>query len=113
MSWKRGPWLFLFGAGLLLLAPTSGFAAPQQGPSQQQAEQTKSVSGKVESIASDKKSIVLEVSNGDDKHTMQFIVNQNTQVTGRVSAGSMAIIQYQPTDDNQYVALVISPQNTP
>ncbi|HXW61122.1 MAG TPA: hypothetical protein VEJ45_00875 [Candidatus Acidoferrales bacterium] len=113
MSWKSGLWLSLFGAGLLLLVPAHGFAAPQQGPSEPQAEQTKSVSGKVASIASDKKSIVLEVNNGDDKQTMQFIVNQNTQVTGRVSAGSMAIVQYQPTDDNQYLALVITPQNTP
>jgi hypothetical protein len=99
-------------AGLLLLVPARGAAVPQQSQSQQQAEQTKSVSGKVASIASDKKSITLEVNNGNDKRTMQFIVNQNTQVTARVSTGAMATVQYEPTSDNQLVALVISPQDT-
>jgi hypothetical protein len=112
MSLKRGLIVSLSAAGLLLLVPARGVAIPQQSQSQQQAEQTKSVSGKVASIASDKKSITLEVNNGNDKRTMQFIVNQNTQVTARVSTGSMATVQYQPASDNQLVALVISPQDT-
>jgi len=109
---KRGLLLCFAGAGLLMLAPARGIAAPQQSQSEQQAEQAKSVSGKVLSIAADKKSITLEVNNGNDKKTMQFVVNQNTQVTARTSTGAMAVVQYQPTSDNQYVALVISPQNT-
>jgi hypothetical protein len=112
MSLRRKLWLSFSAAGLLWLAPAHGFAARQQSQSEQQAEQAKSVSGRVASIASDKKSITLEVNSGNDKHTMQFIVNQNTQVTARVSTGSMATVQYQPTNDNQYLALVISPQNT-
>jgi len=111
MSLKR-LWLPFSVAGLLLLAPVRGFSASGQSQSERQAEQTKSVTGKVASIASDKKSITLEVSNGNDDHTMQFIVNQSTQVTGRVSTGSVATVQYQPTADNQYLALVISPQDT-
>jgi len=112
MSLKGKLLLSFSAAALLCLAPAPGFTARQQSQSEQQAEQTKSVSGRVASIASDKKSITLEVNNGNDKHTMQFIVNQNTQVTARVSTGSLATVQYQPTDDNQYVALVITPQNT-
>jgi hypothetical protein len=115
MNLKRGLWLSLSAAGLLMLTPALGVALPQQSqqpPSEQQAQQSKSVSGKVVSIAPDKKSITLEVNNGNDKHTMQFVVNQNTQVTARTSTGSMATVQYQPTTDNQLVALVISPQDT-
>jgi hypothetical protein len=112
MSLKRRLWLSFSAAGLLLLAPARGFIAEQPPQSEQQAEQTKSVSGKVASIASDKKSLTLEVSDGNDMHTMQFVVNQNTQVTARVSTGSMATVQYQPTSDNRYLALVISPQDT-
>jgi len=112
MNLKRGILVSLSAAGLILLVPARGHAVPQQPQSQQQAEQAKSVSGKVASIASDKKSITLEVTNGNDKHTMQFVVNQNTQVTARVSTGSMATVQYEPTNDNQLVALVISPQDT-
>jgi hypothetical protein len=112
MSLKARLSLSFCAAGLLLLAPAGGFAAGQQAQSEQQAQQTRSVSGKVASIASDKRSITLEVNSGNDKHTMLFIVNQNTQVTARVNTGSMATVQYQPTDDNQYLALVISPQDT-
>jgi len=114
MSLKRRLWLSVSAAGLLLLAPTRGLLAEQPPQSEQQAERTKSmsISGKVASIASDKKSITLEVSDGNDTHTMQFIVNQNTQVTARVSTGSLATVQYQPTTDNRYLALVISPQDT-
>ena len=112
MNGQARLFLCLLAAGLLLLTPARSLAAPQQTAPQQQAEQAKSVSGKVASIASDKKSITLEVDSGNDKHTMQFVLNQNTQVTGRVSTGSMATVQYLPTADNQYVALVISPQST-
>jgi hypothetical protein len=112
MNLKRGLVLSLSAAGLILLTSARGFAFPQQAQSQQQAEQAKSVSGKVASIAPDKKSITLEVNNGNDRRTMQFVVNQNTQVTARVSTGSMATVQYEPTNDNQLVALVISPQDT-
>jgi hypothetical protein len=112
MSLHRRTLLCFFAGGLLLLAPTRSFMAEQQTQSEQQAEQTKSVSGKVTLITSDKRSITLEVNNGNDTHTMQFIVNQNTQVTGRVSTGSMATVQYQPTNDNAYLALVISPLDT-
>ena len=97
-------------AGLLMLAPARGIATPQQSQSPDQAVKMKSVSGKVASIANDKKSIMLEVTDGADTHTMQFIVDQNTQVTGRVSTGSSATVQYQPTNDKQLLALVISPQ---
>jgi len=112
MSLKRGLLLSLSAAALLLLTAVRGFSAPQQGESEQRAEQAKSVTGKVASIASDKKSITLEVTNGTDQQTMQFIVNQSTQVTGRVSTGSKATVQYQPMNDHQYVAQVISPQDT-
>jgi hypothetical protein len=112
MSVQGRLFLCFSAAGLLLAAPSRSLPAPQQTASQQQAEQAKSVSGKVASIASDKKSITLEVDSGNDKHTMQFALNQNTQVTGRVSTGSIATVQYLATSDNQYLALVISPQST-
>jgi len=112
MTMKRELLLCYAVASLMMLAPARVQAAPQQSQNEAQAEQAKSVSGRVASIASDKKSITLEVNQGNDKHTMQFVVNQNTQVTARVSTGSIATVQYQPTNDNQYVALVITPQDT-
>jgi hypothetical protein len=82
---------------------------PQQGKSQ--AEQPKQVSGKVTDIGSDRKSFSLEVNDKGSKRTMQFVVDNNTQVQGKVTVGTDAIVQYQPTSDGKLVALSVGPQN--
>ncbi len=92
--------------GLPALAHTNS-ALPQQG---QQAAQATAVSGKVVSIANDKRSISLEVTDNGNANTMQFVLDENTQVTGRVHVGSDATVQYQTGQDGKLVALNIAPK---
>jgi hypothetical protein len=82
-------------------------SSPQQG---QQSAQANAVSGKVVSIANDKKSISLEVNSNGNANTMQFVLDENTQVTGRVHVGSDATVQYQTGQDGKLLALNIAPK---
>jgi hypothetical protein len=96
-------------AGLLLLSASGrAYPAPTQSQNNQQSADAKTVSGKVASIGSDHKSFSLEVGGGN---TMQFLLDNNTQVQGRVTTGSTATVQYQQTDDGKLLALSIAPQN--
>jgi hypothetical protein len=103
-------------AGLVLFGISAGVSAsahPISAPShwiQQNNTQATEVSGKVISIAPDKKSISLEVTDNNKTNTMQFAIDDNTRVTGRVSVGTMAIVQYQNADNGKLVALNISPK---
>ncbi|MFZ0884286.1 MAG: hypothetical protein WAN14_12880 [Candidatus Acidiferrales bacterium] len=99
------------GALLILGVSTQAHTALQQSQSGQQADQSKQVNGKVTAIGSDKKSFSLDVNDGNNKHTMQFVLDQRTQVQGKVGVGTDATVQYQPTDDGKNVALNIAPQN--
>jgi hypothetical protein len=110
---------FLSGASLAALllfgifAGVSASAHPISAPShwiQQNNAQATEVSGKVISIAPDKKSISLEVTDNNKTNTMQFAIDDNTRVTGRVSVGTMASVQYQNADNGKLVALNISPK---
>jgi len=99
-------------AGLLLLSvPAHGWSSPPQSQTKQQAEQAKQVSGKVTEIGSDRRSFSLEVNDKGSKHVMQFLVDGNTQVQGRVSVGTDAVVQYQPTSEGKLLALSVGPQN--
>jgi hypothetical protein len=96
-------------AGLMLLGVSArANPAPAQSQDSQQSADAKTVSGKVASIGSDHKSFSLEVSGGN---TMQFLLDNNTQVQGSVTTGSTAIVQYQKTDDGKLLALTVAPQN--
>ena len=105
---------FLSGASLvaLLLFGVSASAHRISAASHwaQQNTQASEVSGKVVSIAPDKKSISLEVTDRNNPSTMQFAIDENTRVTGRVSVGNMATVEYQSTNDGKLVALNISPK---
>ncbi len=106
---------FVVGASLagLLALGVSVRAIPASAQSQdqnnQQAASASTVSGKVASIGSDHKSFSLEVGGGN---TMQFVLDQNTQVQGRVSTGTTATVQYQKKDDGTLLALMIAPQGS-
>jgi hypothetical protein len=99
-------------AGFML----SGIAAharpiPHQEPQpKQRNEQTKTAQGKVTDIAGDKKSFTIEVNDGNTKHTMQFVLDGNTQVQGKVSVGTDATIEFQPTPDGKNLAVTITPR---
>jgi hypothetical protein len=96
-------------AGLMLLSVSArAYSGPAQSQNNQQSADAKTVSGKVASIGSDHKSFSLEVSGGD---TMQFLLDNNTQVQGSVTTGTTAIVQYQKTDDGKLLALTVAPQN--
>ena len=85
--------------------------AQQQGQTGQQTQaDTKSVSGKVTSIGDQGRSFVLEVGNGSDKQTLQFVVDKNTQVEGHVTAGTMVLVEYQPGDGGQNHCVKVSAQ---
>jgi biopolymer transport protein ExbD len=108
-----GKFLFLGSLAALLFIGLPAFAAhpvsvPQQG---QQSAQPSAVSGKVVSIADDKKSFSLEVTNNGNANTMQFVLDQNTQVTGHVHVGSDATVQYQTAQDGKLLALNVAPKS--
>jgi hypothetical protein len=105
----------LSGASLaaFLLLAVSASAHRISAPShwiQQNSAQATEVSGKVTAIAPDKKSISLEVNDQNKTNTMQFAIDDNTRVTGRVSVGTMATIQYQNADNGKLLAVNISPK---
>ena len=101
-------------AALLILGvSTQAHTALQQSQSGQQADQSKQVNGKVTAIGSDKKSFSLDVNDGNNKRTMQFVLDEKTQVQGRVGVGTDATVQYQPTNDGKNVALNIAPLSPP
>jgi hypothetical protein len=108
---------FLCSASLagMLFSGVAVNARPAQQESQskrQNNEQAKSVAGKVTNIASDKKSFTVEVNDGNAKHNMEFVLDANTQVQGRVGVGTDATIEFQPTPDGKNLAVSISPRGT-
>ena len=100
-------------AGLIAFATSVVQAAPGTGPSQSQNNQSSansmSATGKVSAIGSDHKSFSLEVSGGN---TLQFVLDQNTQVQGHVGTGTTATVQYQKKDDGTLLALMVAPQTS-
>ena len=96
----------LLVSGTALRAQTAPQQEPQ--PKQHSSEQAKQATGKVTDIASDKKSFTLEVNDGSSKKTMQFQLDGNTQVQGRVGVGTEAAVEYQVTSDGKNLALSIA-----
>jgi hypothetical protein len=94
--------------GVFSAAPSASLFA-QAG---QQSEQKRSVSGTVTSIGSDAMSFSMEVDEAGNKRTMQFTVNQETQIQGQVGVGTMATVEYQPSEggQGQNVALNVTPR---
>jgi hypothetical protein len=99
-------------AGLMLLG-TAAHARPvpqQESQPKQHNDQNKTATGKVTDIASDKKSFTIEVNDDGTKHTMQFILDGNTQVQGKVSVGTDATVEFQPTPDGKNLAVTSTPR---
>src|SRR5258708_23117992 len=97
--------MFLLGAAV----PARSQSTAPSGEAQ--AEQSKQVSGKVTDIGSDRRSFSLEVSDKGSKRTMQFVVDNTTQVQGKVTTGTDAVVQYAPMSDGKLVARSVSAQN--
>lgn len=58
---------------------------------------TLSVSGQVTSIGPT--SLVVEIKNGEDPRAMDFVIDDNTKVTGKLATGSIADVQYRVEKD--------------
>jgi len=102
-------------AGGLLLSGLTVGAAPQQTPApqqqpRQQADQSRSASGKVTDIGKDKKSFSMQTNDQENsKRTIVFVINGDTQIKGQVTVGTDVDVEYRPTPDGN-VALVITPR---
>ena len=82
-----------------------------QDSGKQTAPATKSISGKVTSIGDSGTSFGLAVE-GDSK-TMEFVLNQHTQVKGPVKIGTMVAVEYQPAGaDGQNLAVTITARSS-
>jgi len=88
--------------------PAMAHKATTQNEAKQQT--TKSVTGKVASIGDQGKSFALEVNDGSSKRTMNFVVDKNTQVQGRVTEGTIVAVEYQPSDNGQNVCVRVTAQ---
>jgi hypothetical protein len=85
-----------------------GVLQEQSGKQSQPA--TKSVTGKVTSIGEQGKSFAMEVDEGSNKRTMQFVVDKNTQVQGRIAEGTIAAVEYQASESGQNVCVRVTAQ---
>lgn len=93
---------------LTAVVPAMAHKASTQSQGKQQA--TKSITGKVASIGEQGKSFALEVNDGSNKRTMNFVVDKNTQVQGRVTEGTIVAVEYQPSDDGQNLCVRVTAQ---
>lgn len=100
-------------AGGLLLSGLTLTAKAQQAPQEQprqQADQSRSASGKVTDIGKDKKSFSVQTNDQESsKRTIVFVINGDTQIKGQVTVGTDVEVQYRPSADGN-VALVITPR---
>ncbi len=108
-------------AGLLILGISSrAHANPSkvgQSQSEKQTQQpTKSVAGKVAAIGSGGTSFTLEVTGGgsdkgsSEKNTLNFVVDDHTQVKGQVKQGTPVTVEYQAMQNGQLLAATITAQ---
>ena len=99
-------------AGFLMAGvPAIAHKAPVQGQSGKQSQRvTKSITGKIASIGDQGKSFALEVNDGSNKRTMNFVVDKNTQVQGRVTEGTIVAVDYQPSNEGPNLCLRVTAQ---
>jgi hypothetical protein len=98
-------------AGLLTLGVGTGLrtANAQDPAGKQEQQESKTISGKVASIGNGGHSFSLEVT-GENKNTMNFVVDKNTQVNGQVREGTAVTVQYQAMANGQNLAVSITAQ---
>lgn len=100
-------------AGLMMLgiSATSQQAPDQTAPRQAQKAATKSISGTVASIGNGGRSFTLQVSEGaNSQHTMEFVLDKNTQIQGSVKTGTSVTVEYQAMDGGQNLAVTVAAQ---
>ena len=73
--------------------------------SQQQA--LKSVAGKVATIENGGKTFKLAVS-GENEKTMDFVLDKNTKIEGKVHEGTAVTVEYQAMENGQNLAVSVT-----
>jgi opacity protein-like surface antigen len=92
--------------------PAAAQQTPQQQPNQQNEQSSKSASGKVTDIGKDKKSFSVQTNDQENnKRTIVFVINGDTQIKGQVTVGTDVEVEYRPSADGN-VALVITPRSS-
>jgi len=101
--------LFLSGF-LMAVLPARTQPSKTSPQSDQQSQQAmKSIAGTVSSIGDQGHSFALEVKQGNDKVTLQFVLDKETRVQGHVNVGTPVKVEYIQTAD-QNVAKTITVQ---
>jgi hypothetical protein len=57
------------------------------------------------------KAFSMDISQGNDKRPMRFVLDKGTTVQGHVAAGTTASVDYQSDGNGQLVALSVSEQS--
>lgn len=85
--------------------PVSGRLVPEKSLS---SPDNPSQSGKIASIGD--AAFSLEVTNGQERKTMEFLVDDDTKVEGKLQVGSQATVEYRSADGrNIAVHVVVKP----
>ena len=105
----------VMAGGLLLwgsLPARTSTLTQAQAPSGQTQKAVKSVSGKIADIKDQGHSFSLEIG-GDQNNakSMDFVVDGNTTVKGKVTRGTAVIVEYQVADNGQNVAVSVTATN--
>jgi len=105
---------------ILGISSRANSANPAKGGQAQSEKQTpqstKSVAGKVAAIGSGGTSFTLDVTGGGSdkdssgKNTMNFVVDDHTQVKGQVRQGTAVTVEYQAMQNGQLLAVTITAQ---
>jgi hypothetical protein len=90
----------------LLIAPAWARPIPaaisnhsQQSPTQPAPAATGSASGKI--VAATDAMISLEVQQGSDPQTQQFVINSDTTIDGKLAVGASATVEFRTDGGNQ------------
>ena len=102
LSASLAGWLLLGGSNLVALA------ARQAQTGKQTQQSTKSVSGKVSAIGSEGRSFTLEVSGATAQGTMDFVVDDKTQVQCHVKQGTPVTVQYLVMESGKNLAVTVT-----
>lgn len=84
-------------AGLIWAAPAKSTSALASTHSALQEAKQQSVTGKVTAVSDD--SLTIEVKQGDDAKTMDFVINDDTKTEGEVKAGVNVRVTYRTEND--------------
>lgn len=103
--------LFASLAGFLMATSIQACPQSQNSQSDQQAPKVHSVTGKVTQVENGGKAFSMDISQGNDKRPMRFVVDKGTTVQGHVAAGSTASVDYQPDQNGQLVALSVKEES--